>query len=172
MGNRIPCEYFITSGCGESDIAIYPGAFDKALKEAGIWNCNIITYSSILPKNARKVEAIPKLEHGCVLETIMARQDGKAGETLTAGLIMGWLYKNGERVGGLVSEYNGNLSEEEAREELKKRLNEMFKERCKEEDMELKDIEIHLRSFIPKKKWGSVVVAICFVSYEYPELQS
>ncbi len=168
FGNRIPKDYFITSGIGESDIAIYPGAFDKALKQAKIENCNIITYTSILPKEAKKIEEIPKLKHGCVLETIMARQDGKKGERLTAGLIIGWVYKNGEKIGGLVSEYNGNLDEGEAKAELRKRLEEMFKERY-DEEYELKDIEIHLRSFIPQKKFGCAIVAICFVSYIYPE---
>ena len=168
FGNRIPKDYFITSGIGESDVAIYPGAFDKALKQAGIENCNIITYTSILPKEAKKIAEIPKLEHGCVLETIMARQDGKKGERLTAGLIIGWIYKNGEKVGGLVSEYNGNLGEGEAKAELRRRLEEMFKERYGE-GYELKDVEVHLRSFIPQKKFGCAIVAICFVTYIYPE---
>jgi len=168
FGNRIPKDYFITSGIGESDVAIYPGAFDKALKQAGIENCNIITYTSILPKEAKKIREIPKLEYGCVLETIMARQDGKKGERLTAGLIIGWIYKNGEKIGGLVSEYNGNLGEAEAKAELRRRLEEMFKERYGE-GYELKDVEVHLRSFIPQKKFGCAIVAICFVTYAYPE---
>ena len=170
FGNRIPKDYFITSGIGESDVAVYPGAFDKALKQAGIENCNIITYTSILPKEAKKIGEIPKLEYGCVLETIMARQDGKKGERLTAGLIIGWIYKNGEKIGGLVCEYHGNKDEAGAKAELRKRLEEIFKERCDENGYELKDIEIHLRSFIPQKKFGCAIVAICFVTYAYPEI--
>jgi len=45
----------------------------------------------------------------------------------------------------------------------------MFKSRF-QSNYQLKDVEIYTRSFIPKKKYGTAIVAIVFVSYEYPEL--
>ena len=38
LGLRIPCKFFITKGKGESDFGYYPGAVDKALKDAGATN--------------------------------------------------------------------------------------------------------------------------------------
>jgi len=169
IGNRIPYEYFITSGIGESDITIHAGSFDQALKDAGIHNINIITYSSIMPKKARKVER-RELKFGSVAETIMAIANGEKGQRVTAGLIIGWVYDDkGNRIGGLVAEYHGSEEEEKAREVLRKSMEEMFKSRFPLE-YQLKDVEIYTRSFIPKKKYGTAIVAIVFVSYEYPEL--
>jgi len=170
FGNRIPKKYFVTSGVGESDITIHAGSFDQALKEAGIHNVNIIQYSSIIPKEAERVEK-KELHFGSVVETIMAVANGMKGERITAGLIVGWVYKNGKKIGGLVAEYHGNDEEEKAREILIASLKEMFSSRFSEEfgGYELKDIEIYTRSFIPRKKYGTVIVAIVFLSYEYPE---
>jgi arginine decarboxylase len=171
IGNRIPRDYFITSGTGESEIS-QVNAFDKALRAGGISNINIIIYSSILPKTATKVEKQP-LVHGSVVECIMARCDGEAGQRLTAGLGLGWLYKkiNNEKIGGIVVEYHGNLTEEATHAELGKRLHEMLEDRCQEgTEFELRNIEIDVSTFEPKKRYGSTMVALCFINYEYPEI--
>jgi len=169
IGNRIPYEYFITTGIGESDITIHAGSFDQALRDAGIHNINIITYSSIIPKKARKVEK-RELKFGSVAETIMAIANGEMGQRVTAGLIIGWVYdEKGNKIGGLVAEYHGNDEEEMARDILRKSIEEMFKSRFPP-GYQLKDVEIYTRSFIPAKKYGTAIVAIVFVSYEYPEL--
>ena len=170
IGNRIPYEYFITSGIGESDITIHAGSFDQALRDAGIQNVNIITYSSILPSIAKKVEK-KELEFGSVAETIMAVANGEKDKRVTAGLIIGWVYDNkGNKIGGLVAEYHGSDEENVAREILKKSLEEMFSSRFSS-DYKLKDIEIYTRSFIPKKKYGTAIVAIVFTSYIYPKIE-
>lgn len=49
VGNRIPRDYFVTKGTGQSDITIHAGSYHLALKKANIEMCNIMTYSSILP---------------------------------------------------------------------------------------------------------------------------
>jgi len=169
IGNRIPYEYFITSGIGESDVTIHSGSFDQALRDAGIHNVNIVTYSSILPKKARKVEK-KELKFGSVAETIIAVANGESGQRVTAGLIIGWVYDDkGNKIGGLVAEYHGNDKEEFVKDFLRKNIEEMFKSRFPSNYV-LKDIEIHIRSFVPTKKYGTAIVAIVFVSYEYPEL--
>ena len=58
IGNRIPKDYYITKGKGESDIAIHAGSFHHALKDAGIEMCNIISYSSILPGIAKEIKKV------------------------------------------------------------------------------------------------------------------
>ena len=55
IGTRIPKDYFVTSGAGESDITIHAGSYHLALKDAGIERCNIMTYSSILPSIANRI---------------------------------------------------------------------------------------------------------------------
>ena len=41
IGNRIPKDYFITKGTGESNIAVHAGSYHLALKAAGIEMANI-----------------------------------------------------------------------------------------------------------------------------------
>ena len=69
IGNRIPRDYFITKGVGESDITVHAGSYHLALKEAGIETANIMTYSSILPSIATEIER-PIINHGEVMECV------------------------------------------------------------------------------------------------------
>ena len=48
-GNRIPKDFFITGGIGQSDITVHAGSYHLALREAGIEPYNIMVYSSKLP---------------------------------------------------------------------------------------------------------------------------
>ncbi len=169
IGNRIPKDFFVTSGVGESDITVHAGSYHLALKDAGIEKCNIIVYSSILPAIAQRVEKPNNLVHGSVMETIMATADSKKGKRATAAIIFGWLYNKmtGEKYGGLVCEYHGGETEEEARKSLQMSLNELFQNGFSE-DYDLRGIEFVSRSTVPIKKFGTAIVAICFTDYEYP----
>ena len=58
FGNRVPCEYFITVGGGESDagskgLPFETGSYDAALKDAGIENVNVVKYTSVIPPVAK-----------------------------------------------------------------------------------------------------------------------
>ncbi len=171
IGNRIPKNFFVTTGAGESDITVHAGSYHLALKDAGIERCNIITYSSILPAIAEKVERPDNLVHGSVMETIMATANSQENKRATAGIVFGWLYNNqtGKKYGGLVCEYSGNVTEEEAEKTLRMSLNELYKNGFSE-NYELRDVNLITKSFIPKKKYGTAIVALCFVNYEYPVL--
>jgi len=168
-GNRIPKDFFITSGVGESDITIHAGSYHLALKDAGIEMCNIMEYSSILPAIAKEIEKPKNLVHGSVLESIMAVSHAEKGKRATAGLIFGWLFDKvtGKKYGGIVAEYRGNATEEEAKKTLKASLEELYKNGFSER-FELKHIRTFVRSFIPKKKYGTALVALCFVNYVFP----
>ncbi|MBU1849683.1 MAG: pyruvoyl-dependent arginine decarboxylase, partial [Nanoarchaeota archaeon] len=128
IGCRIPKDYFVTKGKGESDITIHAGSYHLALKNAGIEMCNIMTYSSILPKIARKIKKPAQLIHGSVMETIMAVATADCGKNATVGIIYGWLYnkRTDDKYGGLVCEYNGSLSEAKARTQLRLSLEELY----------------------------------------------
>src|SRR3989344_5554440 len=105
IGQRIPKDYCVTKGKGESDICIHAGSYHLALKDAGIEKCNIMTYSSILPAIANRIERnSSELTHGAVMETITACSNCEKGKRATAGIIVGWLYNKmtGKKYGGLV----------------------------------------------------------------------
>ena len=169
VGNRIPYQYFETSGTGESDIAIHAGSYHLALQNATIGQCNIMTYSSILPGVAEKVESPETLKQGAVLEAIMSVCHANKGEIATAGIICGWLIdqKTGKKHGGLVCEHAGNYDEPEIKQKLTASLDELF-ESGYADQYNMKDIDLLVETLIPVKKYGTALVALCFTSYYYP----
>jgi len=174
IGNRVPRDYFITRGTGESDITVHAGSYHLALRSAGIEKANIMTYSSILPAIARKIEPTSAgITHGCVMDTIMAVANGNKGEQLSAGIIYGWLRDRltGEKYGGLVCEHNGNYSEDEIVDLLDASLNEIYINGF-EKDYEITDREVIAESFIPAKQYGTALVALCFTNYIYPVIHN
>lgn len=168
IGMRIPKDYFVTQGVGESDITIHAGSYHLALKDAGIEMCNIMTYSSIMPSIAREIPK-PSLTHGAVMETIMAVAHGTKKQLATAGIIYGWLYdkKTGKKFGGLVCEHNGNYDEKEVEKRLRASINELYVNGFSKQ-YNLKDITILKQSLKITKKNGTALVAICFVNHEVP----
>ena len=135
--------------------------------------CNIITYSSILPACAVEVEKPPHLVHGAVMETIMANATSSRGRRATAGIIFGWLYRrdNGAKHGGFVCECNGSMSRSRAEKQLYASLDELYRNGY-EEEFELRDIRIEIESFVPRKRYGSALVAICVLNHYIPILGS
>jgi len=75
----------------------------------------------------------------------------------------------GKKYGGLVCEYNGDFTEEETKKSLGMSLNELYINGF-DEEFELRDIEVYTKSMVPKKKFGTALVALCFVNYVYPVL--
>ncbi len=173
VGNRIPKDYFVSTGIGESDIAIHAGSYHLALKDAGIEMANIMTYSSILPGIAKEVPKPEAITHGEVMESIMAVSNGNKGERVSAGIAYAWLTdkNSGQRYGGLVCEHNGNYSEEELEELLRLSINELYINGF-EEKFFIGDLNIIKRSFVPLKTFGTALVALCFTSYFYPILET
>jgi len=171
MGNRIPKEYFIAKGHGESDITVHAGSYHLALRAAGIEMVNIMTYSSIMPAIAQEIEKPDRLVHGSVVESIMAVGTACRGERVSAGIILGWLYNRmtGQKFGGLVCEHNGCYSPAEIERLLQDSLNELYVNGF-EEDYYLRDKQIIAESFVPGKKYGTALVALCFTSYLFPVL--
>ncbi len=173
LGNRIPKDFFVTEGTGQSDITVHAGSYHLALRDAGIEMCNIMTYSSIRPAVANETAKPPRLAHGSVMETIMAVANANAGTRATAGITWSWLFdrNTGERHGGLVCEYNGSLPEAEAASQLAESLQELYTNGYAE-DYTLEGTRLHTRSFVPQKLFGTVLVSLCFLSYLWPVLGS
>jgi len=171
LGNRIPKDFFITEGTGESDITVHAGSYHLALRDAGIEMCNIMTYSSILPAIANEVPKPELLTHGAVMETIMATATANEGTRATAGIVWGWLRsrRSGDKHGGLVCEYNGSLGESEVTAQLDASIQELYTNGYAE-DFELEEPRLFLRSFVPKKRFGTAIVSLCFLNYLWPVL--
>ena len=102
----------------------------------------------------------------------MAVADKEKGQRATAGIIFGWLYdkKTNQKHGGLVCEYNGSDSEEDAKHQLHQSLNELYSNGYSE-DFNLKNIELISDSFIPEKKYGTCLISLCFTNYYVPFIQ-
>ena len=99
----------------------------------------------------------------------MAVAHSTKGRPATAGIIYGWLYekKTGKKHGGLVCEHNGNYSETEVEKRLMASINELYINGF-DDKYELEDIKMVTKSFTPKKKHGTALVALCFKNYVVP----
>jgi len=172
LGNRIPHEFFITKGSGESDITIHAGSFHLALCNAGIGMKNIISYSSVLPAEAIQTEMPEDMKQGDVMEVIMAAGHCRKGEWITAGMAMAWLYERDSDVkfGGLVCELSGNYPVEEIEEKLNESMQEIYQHGY--EIYDLGDLQLITETFVPHKQYGTALVALCFTSYLFPVLQA
>ena len=95
------------------------------------------------------------------------------GERASAGIVYGWLYNNktNQKFGGLVCEHYGNYEPVELKSLLRASLDELYFNGFSD-DYQLKDIHFLTESFIPQKKYGTALVALCFTSYYYPILRA
>ena len=164
IGNRIPNNFFIAKGIGESQHTHHAGSYHLALMDAGIESFNIMTYSSILPPNANEIEMSENLPFGSVMECIMSVCNGRKDETLSAGIMYGWLYdEDDNKIGGLVVERQGSYDEESLIEVLENSIWELKNKTYSHYD--LRHIEYITQTFVPNEQYGTALVAICFVDY-------
>jgi len=171
IGNRIPFEYFLTTGVGQSDLDIHTGSFHLALHNAGIESYNVIGYSSILPQTAKEVKLPKQYVHGSVLEAIIAQADVRKGERATAGLIVSQFYTpEREHFGGAVCEYNGNASEAEARETLLARMDELHQKSYGHFNRNRKEDRLLATSIHAEQEYATAIAVLGFISYKVPIL--
>ncbi len=197
LGNRIPYEYFITKGKGESEagskfLPYETGSFDAALNDAGIQNANIVEYTSVMPIEAKEItkeDGIKRMQWGEVLECIKAQANGAKGSTLSAAVMTTSIHDpSGKYLGGFACEYSGSETREQIEKSLEKSIEGMIERRgygivkggikMYKENITNTGYKIHpgkifeYESLDVKKAHGSVLTAICFVSYKYPTLTS
>lgn len=162
----LPKGFFIT-GAKASNSTSIANAFDAALLNAGIGQCNLVEVSSIIPPNAKQVHRPIEIPAGIIVFTILARKDGKSEEPIGAGIGWAWgILSTGKRLGIVVKEEIGSRDANLIEAELEKKLKEMANIR----NMRL--LEIHTRvehMEVPKDKFGSVIVAFVY-SQEAPLL--
>ena len=195
LGNRVPYEYFITKGKGESNagsagLPYETGSYDAALNVAGIENANVIEYTSVIPKDAKQIskeEGLKRITWGEVLECIKAQSNGKRGSKISAAIMTTTIIDpNGQYLGGFACEYSGSGTRKDAEDSLASSIKGMIQRRgygvIKGETKLYEDTvtdtgyKIHpgavfeYENLDVKEEHGSVFTAICFVSHKYPVL--
>ncbi len=161
-------------GWGESDVGIETGSYDAALHMAGIENYNILLYTSVLPPETVELSHLPDIHHGSVLEGIIAIQHtGKPGTRITAGLLLAKVFRNSDssHLGGFACEYAGNGSLEDAEANLREAMQQLFARRYKTKLYKLEFGKSIVRTFTPKKSFGTILVGIGFSSHLVPILK-
>jgi arginine decarboxylase len=164
--NIKPYQYFRFKATGESKYTHHAGSYHMALKNSKIHECNIITYSSIMPPDVDEIVQ-PELIQGQELKTIMGRMDGRYGERIGAGIAYAPLIDdNGDIYLYLVVERAGNYDETSLKEALDDSLYELYNKTFSEYKMDESKIEYITKSFVPEDVYGTVIVGLAFVTFK------
>jgi len=150
----IPKEFFVTSGKAASPVSEL-NAFDLALKNAGIAQCNLVSVSSILPQgcNERKWR---KITAGAITHAVLARMDGDEGTTIGAGIA--WAWEKNKKY-GLVAEAHGYMDYKALRETLEWKIKEMAKIR----EIEIDNIKYRTEVLrVPMDNYGCVIASLVY----------
>lgn len=159
-GIFLPQAYFVTSGKGVSTESPL-NAFDDALSEAGIDECNLLYISSIIPKDAKEVKPC-RITPGTLTFAVVARMDGDEGEIIGAGVgYSNCASKKGPSY-GFVAENHGYKDAKTIEEELYKRMQRMASDR----DVKLVNPKAIVSSMrVPKDRYGCCIVAFVYVPF-------
>ena len=197
LGNRIPYEYFLTKGKGESSagskgLPYETGSYDAALNVAGIENTNVIEYTSVIPIEAKQIskeEGLKRLKWGEVLECIKAQSNGRRGSKVSAAVMTTTIEDpKGKYLGGFACEYSGSGTKEDAEASLAESITGIIERRgygklkgggnlkLYTDNVTDNGYKIHpgkifeYENLDVTKEHGSVFTAICFVSYKFPTM--
>jgi arginine decarboxylase len=164
MLNRIPNQYFIVSGSGESNYEIHAGSYHMALYEAGIHNYNILTYSSVLPATATEIKITDNIiPFGSELYTIMSCIHGNQNEYIACGLAFGDLYDYNNKIGSIVCEVTNKDENINIHTQLSNAITDLHIKTYSK--YQLKNIQYFSNKLKPKLKYGSTLISICFYNY-------
>ena len=99
-------------------------AFDNALLAAGIGNINLLKVSSILPPEVPVVE-LPKIKLGALVPTAYASITSETPGEIVAAAV-GYALPDDPAKNGVIMEYHGVASREEAERQIRAMLDEAF----------------------------------------------
>jgi len=178
ISNRIPKDYILTKGVGDTDIGPghdpwETGSFDMARQMAQIENFNIVRYTSILPPEATEIpiDRAKLLYHpGAVMECIISQANGYQGDRICAGVGIVQVRRNydGQLIASYAAEYIGNADEEGAKKFLHNSLVHEFLRRYDSKEYTLYDERFCVQEHEVKNKYGTCIAVIGFVTYIYP----
>lgn len=170
--NRIPKDFVVVKGSGQSDLARHPGSYHFALADANaIHTYNIVQYSSVLPKNSKQLslDEVDMPSFGSELVCIMANAEGVQGDTINAGIIWAWLYEDEDflkKVGGFVCEMTNNGTSEQLESRLYAVLEDGFKNTFKHKGYFMGEPNVVIESLSVEKRFGNAIVSMCFLDFE------
>jgi len=151
----IPRGFFVTSGKAYSHIS-HLNAFDQALINAEIAQCNLVPVSSIIPEGCVQKE-IKHIPIGAITYTVIARMDGIEGENI--GSAISWIVEKSNGW-GIVAETHGYMKETALLEIAEWKIKEMAK---------IREIEIGKINYVyetlevPMDNYGCVIAALVFL---------
>ena len=193
LGNRVPYEYFATTGKGESEagskgLKYETGSYDAALTNAGIEDCNVIEYTSVIPTGAKQIskeEGLKRIRWGEVMECIKAQANGDKGSFISAAVMTTDVYdEHNTYLGAFALEYSGSGKKEDAVKSLSLSLKGLIERRGYGEINGVVKIFANnktsrgytlypgkifvFESLQVKEQHGSVFAALCWVSHRFP----
>jgi len=135
-------------------------AFDNALLKMGIGNVNLVKLSSIIPAYIEWINELPKnIPVGMLLPTVYAHiESDEPGSTITAALGVGISEGN---EGGLIYEYSGYCTKEEAEKMVHKMVEEGFKVR----GWKLKEFKVAVAEIMVKDRPAAAIAAVVMLPY-------
>jgi len=152
--NVIPKAFFVTGGKAIGKVSRL-NAFDLALKEAGIEQCNLVAVSSIIPPDCEETEP-RNLPIGAITFVVLSKAEGQ-GETVSAGIAWG---KDGTSGYGIVAEAYGCMDEAVT----KKRLDAKVQEMAKIRNIKLINVKQRIETIdVPKNCYGCAVAALVYI---------
>ena len=150
----IPKAFFVTSGKAINNVSTL-NAFDLALKDASIANCNLVHVSSILPPNCKQIK-VAELPVGAITYAVISQAEGE-NTTLSAGIAWGVDKQKGY---GIVAETSGHTSLRTTRKDLEKKILEMAKIR----GVELDGFKYKVETLdVPEGSYGCVIAALVYI---------
>lgn len=151
-------KFFVVSGKGISRTSKL-NAFDKALMDAGIAQCNLVPVSSILPEGA--VEVKPKeIDIGSITFVVLGRCDGYGKGIVGSGVAWAFVEDHNGREFGMVAEDDGCKTKKFLENSLEKMLLEMAEARR----VTIKNMNSRIEVLdIPDNSYGCVVSALVYV---------
>jgi arginine decarboxylase len=119
-----PTKFALVSGTSEGASKL--NAFDHALLDAGVGNCNLLKVSSILPPGAKLVEDL-HIPPGSLLPIAYGSLSSDTpGELIAAAVAVGIGDPDNY---GVIMEYSGRTSKDEAEKQIKRMVEEAFAKR-------------------------------------------
>jgi arginine decarboxylase len=156
-GFLLPRRYFVTSGVAEG-AASELNAFDMALRQAGISDCNLVGVSSIIPSEATPVEPVP-IPPGAITFCVLAEMTGAEGDRVGAGLAWAMGTTRDGQMFGIVAEHTGPELPSGIEALARADLMGMAEAR----DMVLEEVRTEVVSTLCRDGFGSAVTALVYV---------
>lgn len=145
----------MTSGNATSPISEL-NAFDLALQNAGIAQCNLVSVSSVLPPRCKETK-LKEMPIGAITHAVVARMNAEGEATIGAGIVWAW---EKDKKYGIVAEAYGYMNKEALERTLEWKIREMAKIR----EIEIDKINYRMVTLkVPTDNYGCVIAALIYI---------